>query len=720
MRSSRGIWYRSSAVLRALVIVGSVIAAVAVLVGLGLLVINRALIPRAIERAAVAVEAQSGLRLEVGSARYSLLGTLRLREVAALAPAVGDAPRDGISARLITIDQPLRVALRARRAELAFGPLHLPDPRATDAAAQAMRLAAELGADAAPLGAISLEVDELVARLPAGEFSADRLTLAHDPALSRVELKLARGESLQLDLAIEYKQRRAVLDLHADAGSLGVAGGDLAADLAAEVVVVIDEEQPGRVALAGTIAAENLRLRSELVSREPIDATDIEFEFKATLEPETAPPEITELPALSNLSRLTNSNEVIAAAQAERAPVAGSIVVDSGVLRLADLPIALSATLWGIYRTPQPTNQRPDPQPQLGAPEWIEAHAELETTAAQRIVAALPRAISGPIADVELAGAVGVVADLRLPLFAIAAMDWRAEVDLDGFHVSAIDPRIDPFRLTDSFLTTISDPEVEFERTVRIPEMERASVEWIMRHSQFTRAEVTIVEDERRATMTVRPPGSGAATVPIGGPGDGADPTYTYVRLGEMSEWVPDAVLTAEDGDFFYYRGINPVTLKAAIARNVSEGEIVTGASTISMQLVKMLFLDQIQTLARKLQEAFLVYLMEHHAGIPKDRILELYLNLAEFGPGIFGIAEAATHYFAKHPRELSAGEATWLASILPAPKTYHEWYYEGGGISEGWLERMAGYYELMLLRGRMNQAQYEAALAERPTFVYE
>jgi membrane peptidoglycan carboxypeptidase len=134
------------------------------------------------------------------------------------------------------------------------------------------------------------------------------------------------------------------------------------------------------------------------------------------------------------------------------------------------------------------------------------------------------------------------------------------------------------------------------------------------------------------------------------------------------------------------------------------------------MQLVKMLFLDQDRILSRKLQEVFLVYLMEQEVPVAKSRILELYLNVVEFGPGVFGIADAARYYFNRSPAELSAGEATWLASILPAPKRYHD-YYEAGGISPGWFERMKGLYDIMLERGRMTESEYEQAVQAPPRF---
>lgn len=183
-----------------------------------------------------------------------------------------------------------------------------------------------------------------------------------------------------------------------------------------------------------------------------------------------------------------------------------------------------------------------------------------------------------------------------------------------------------------------------------------------------------------------------------------------------MSEWVPKAIMTAEDGDFFYHGGVSFLTLRSAIDRNLRAGTIEFGASTISMQLVKMLFLDQQRIFARKLQEVFLVYLMEHVVPVQKARILELYLNIAEFGPGVFGVNQAARYYFDTLPSRLTIGQATWLASVLPSPKRYH-YYFEQGAISDGWFTRMKGYYAVMLERERITEEQYEELVESPPTF---
>jgi len=243
------------------------------------------------------------------------------------------------------------------------------------------------------------------------------------------------------------------------------------------------------------------------------------------------------------------------------------------------------------------------------------------------------------------------------------------------------------------------------------------SLAWMLEHSEHTARQIDRwrAEDATvRAEVSRRPP----AVVETAGASRRlrVDPDYTYVRLEEMSPWVVRAVLTAEDGDFFFHDGVNFYTLPRALARNIEAGEIQFGASTISMQVVKMLYLDQQRQVARKLQEVFLVYLMEEIVPVAKSRILEIYLNIAEFGPGVFGVADAARYYFDKTPADLDAGEATWLASILPSPKRYHQ-YYEAGAISPGWFERMKSYFDIMLERGRMTPEEYASAVRSPPRF---
>ncbi|TXD38481.1 hypothetical protein FRC98_06255 [Lujinxingia vulgaris] len=191
---------------------------------------------------------------------------------------------------------------------------------------------------------------------------------------------------------------------------------------------------------------------------------------------------------------------------------------------------------------------------------------------------------------------------------------------------------------------------------------------------------------------------------------------YVYVPLHHISPYMVRAILTTEDNSFFDHPGFNFYAIKQSVAANLRAGRFVRGASTISMQLAKNLFLDREKVLARKFQEATLVWLMESVADIPKERLLEIYLNIIEYGPGVFGIHEAAVHYFGKRPDELSIGEVAWLVSIIPGPKRYHS-YYDRGEISPAWFRRMGRYIRAMETRERITPEEMELALAEPPAF---
>jgi membrane peptidoglycan carboxypeptidase len=146
------------------------------------------------------------------------------------------------------------------------------------------------------------------------------------------------------------------------------------------------------------------------------------------------------------------------------------------------------------------------------------------------------------------------------------------------------------------------------------------------------------------------------------------------------------------------------------LVRNLQEGRYVVGASTISMQLVKNLLLHREKTLARKLQEVLLTWYMER--AMDKRDILELYLNVIEYGPAVYGIRNAAQHYFGRMPSELSPAEGAFLATILPSPKRYHE-YYERGALSTSGAERVRALLRRLLERGSCDQATLAYGLSE-------
>lgn len=154
---------------------------------------------------------------------------------------------------------------------------------------------------------------------------------------------------------------------------------------------------------------------------------------------------------------------------------------------------------------------------------------------------------------------------------------------------------------------------------------------------------------------------------PGGGPG--CSPRWTPLR--DMSPFVPQAVVLAEDVRFFDHGGLDIVSLKAALKINWRQGKIVWGGSTITQQLAKNLYLGPEKTVGRKLREIALALKLEK--SLSKDRILEIYLNVAQWGPSLFGIANASERFFGKSAAALSPLEACYLASILPNPEHAQE-----------------------------------------------
>ncbi|HZZ84864.1 MAG TPA: transglycosylase domain-containing protein [Anaeromyxobacteraceae bacterium] len=182
-----------------------------------------------------------------------------------------------------------------------------------------------------------------------------------------------------------------------------------------------------------------------------------------------------------------------------------------------------------------------------------------------------------------------------------------------------------------------------------------------------------------------------------------------FVPLSALPPHLVRAVTTAEDAAFWGHRGFDFDELRNAFAEGVDAGRLGRGASTITQQLAKNLFLTPERTLARKAREALVTVALE--ASLPKARLLEIYLNVAEWGPGIYGIGAAARHYFAKDPRELTPKEAAFLASIIPNPVRYHM-YYARGGLTEAWEARVRELLQKLRSVDAIDDAQLQEALA--------
>jgi len=140
---------------------------------------------------------------------------------------------------------------------------------------------------------------------------------------------------------------------------------------------------------------------------------------------------------------------------------------------------------------------------------------------------------------------------------------------------------------------------------------------------------------------------------------------YHWVDMGRISPYAPLAVIASEDQKFFTHMGFDFEAMEKAWEHNQHRRR-VHGASTITQQLAKNLFLWPERSFLRKGMEVYFTVLLE---GLwPKRRILEVYLNVVEFGPGIFGIEAASQAYFHKPAARLNSGEAAILAAILPSP----------------------------------------------------
>ena len=184
------------------------------------------------------------------------------------------------------------------------------------------------------------------------------------------------------------------------------------------------------------------------------------------------------------------------------------------------------------------------------------------------------------------------------------------------------------------------------------------------------------------------------------GPGT---PNWTYIE--DMSPFFVHAVLAHEDAGFFNHHGFSMLHVRNALVRNLKERRYVVGASTITMQLVKNVFLHREKTLARKIQEVLLTWWIERV--MEKRDILELYLNVIEYGPAVYGIRNGAKHYFNRLPAQLSPAESVYLSTILPNPKRYHS-HFERGALSPQWAENL----RRMLARMR-ERAWYSPEAAE-------
>ena len=239
----------------------------------------------------------------------------------------------------------------------------------------------------------------------------------------------------------------------------------------------------------------------------------------------------------------------------------------------------------------------------------------------------LPRAVLGPLLDLSIRGWYGYRVSLDLDLSRPDSVQFSADVIPHGLQIDAAASPLDLLSLDQPFVARIHLPR------------------------------------DRIVERDLSP----------GNP--------HFRRLETIDTLLVHAVVTNEDGAFFRHGGFNTDAVKSAIADNLKAGAFRRGAGTITMQLVRNLYLGHARTLSRKGQEVVLAWVLEHLTLLPKERMLEIYLNIIEWGPGVHGADEAAQYYFAHDAGRLSVDEALFLATVVPAPTKWRYRFDRAGAL---------------------------------------
>jgi len=165
-----------------------------------------------------------------------------------------------------------------------------------------------------------------------------------------------------------------------------------------------------------------------------------------------------------------------------------------------------------------------------------------------------------------------------------------------------------------------------------------------------------------------------------------------FTPLNDIATDTRNAIMTSEDPSFYSNNGFVEESIRKSIATDFKKKKFSRGGSTISMQLIRNTFLNRDKNLSRKIEEILLVWMIENNHLMTKDRMLEVYFNIVEFGYHIYGIGPASRYYFGKTPAELTLGESIYLASILPNPKAGLYAFMPDGTLRPG----LHGYFNLI------------------------
>lgn len=194
-----------------------------------------------------------------------------------------------------------------------------------------------------------------------------------------------------------------------------------------------------------------------------------------------------------------------------------------------------------------------------------------------------------------------------------------------------------------------------------------------------------------------------------------SDPAYT--PLPQISPYIVGAVIISEDASFYSHPGVDINEMKESLEKDISQGRFARGASTITQQLAKNVFLNKNKSLLRKAEEIYLAFQIEKL--YTKARILTMYLNVVQWGPNIFGIKAATNYYFHRPPSEVTPEQAAFLAFLLPNPEKYHQ-SFQKRQLTPFAEKMVKTILHKMVISNKISEAEYQAAVGRVTLFPWD
>jgi hypothetical protein len=181
-----------------------------------------------------------------------------------------------------------------------------------------------------------------------------------------------------------------------------------------------------------------------------------------------------------------------------------------------------------------------------------------------------------------------------------------------------------------------------------------------------------------------------------------------FRTISEIPLNLQNAILMSEDGWFYYHKGFLPAAFRESMVTNIKERRFARGGSTITMQLVKNVFLNKNKNISRKVEEAGIVWMIENMHLCSKEKLFEVYMNIIEWGPGIYGANEAAHFYFNKDVSKLTLSECMFLAGIIPSPKGFKYAFNEDESLRDYMLVYFQKVADKLLEHDMINESEFK------------